>query len=412
MSISVDADDPDGRSRSLASAPRQSTTCFEPGDRITLDYRSARLSACTSRHIGLDAPTISARRAPSTRRLQPRLPHARRVAAARLHVDGVAPRRRAVDRHARAGAPRVRGAGRPIARYETVELLVADDESASDASARFPRSTCDLHRVPHQDLWLRDSGPIFVTSRSRRSGAGRLGIQRVGQQVPRATSTIESPRTWLAFSGAPDRFTRASSWKAARSRSTAPARDDDRQCLLSPSETRRSTRPRLEAALSRFPGHFSPDLARQRPRRRPHRRPYRHAHALRQRATIVTSICDDTRRPESRHARGQSRPCCDGPSARGTADSRSSNCRCRQAASSFDGERLPLTYANFYIDQRRGARADVYGTREDAAALAILAPLFPGPRRVGLPARALITGGGAFHCVTQQQPAGRLWRAA
>ena len=49
-----------------------------------------------------------------------------------------------------------------IARFEPVDLLVADDESERDARARLSASAVRLHRVPHQDLWLRDSGPIFV----------------------------------------------------------------------------------------------------------------------------------------------------------------------------------------------------------------------------------------------------------
>src|SRR5262249_45783325 len=51
---------------------------------------------------------------------------------------------------------------RAIARDETVELLVADEESAVDARARLDGCAVRQHLVPHQDLWLRDSGPIFV----------------------------------------------------------------------------------------------------------------------------------------------------------------------------------------------------------------------------------------------------------
>ena len=45
-----------------------------------------------------------------------------------------------------------------------------------------------------------------------------------------------------------------------------------------------------------------------------------------------------------------------------------------------------------------------YGTAFDAEAVAAIARLFPGRRTVGRSARAILSGGGAFHCITQQQP--------
>ena len=75
----------------------------------------------------------------------------------------------------------------------------------------------------------------------------------------------------------------------------------------------------------------------------------------------------------------------------------------------FEGERLPLTYANFYV-VNGAVLVPVYGDEHDDRAVDILRPLFQGREIVPLMARALITGGGAFHCVTQQQPSGRLWR--
>ena len=76
----------------------------------------------------------------------------------------------------------------------------------------------------------------------------------------------------------------------------------------------------------------------------------------------------------------------------------------------FEGQRLPLMYANFYITND-AVLVPLYGRREDRPALERLEAVFPSLEVIGLPARALITGGGAFHCVTQQQPAGRLWSA-
>jgi agmatine deiminase len=68
-----------------------------------------------------------------------------------------------------------------------------------------------------------------------------------------------------------------------------------------------------------------------------------------------------------------------------------------------DLERLPASYANFYI-ANNVVLAPIFGHANDERALKILHSLFPSRRVIGINCEPLVWGMGTIHCVTQQQP--------
>ena len=70
----------------------------------------------------------------------------------------------------------------------------------------------------------------------------------------------------------------------------------------------------------------------------------------------------------------------------------------------FEGQRLPASYANFYIANRL-VLVPTFNDPADRVALDTLAALFPDRQVVGIHAVDLVLGLGTLHCLSQQQPA-------
>jgi agmatine deiminase len=70
----------------------------------------------------------------------------------------------------------------------------------------------------------------------------------------------------------------------------------------------------------------------------------------------------------------------------------------------FAGQRLPASYANFYIANRL-VLVPTFNDPNDRVALRTLARLFPDREVSGIHATELVWGLGTLHCMTQQQPA-------
>ena len=68
------------------------------------------------------------------------------------------------------------------------------------------------------------------------------------------------------------------------------------------------------------------------------------------------------------------------------------------------GNKAPASYTNFYIGNEV-VLVPTYNDPNDQNALKIIQSCFPSRKVIGIDCRDLLYGGGAIHCITQQQPA-------
>jgi len=70
----------------------------------------------------------------------------------------------------------------------------------------------------------------------------------------------------------------------------------------------------------------------------------------------------------------------------------------------YEDQRLPCSYANFYI-ANKSVIVPTFSCKKDDAALKIIQSCFPGRNVIGIDSTEIIWGLGSFHCLSQQEPA-------
>ena len=273
---------------------------------------------------------------------------------------------------------------------ETIWLVAADDTAAAEARRLAPFASVIVERFG--DIWLRDTGAIVLgTGEARRAQGFRFngwgdkydlpGDDSIGERLAAAARLPFAKSDWVLEGGAID------------GDGTGLFLTTE-QCLLNPNRNPGFGKDEVEARLMRdlgsirviwlgdglendhTDGHVD-NLAR---------------FVAPGRVAIPEAVPDD-------------------PNAASYADAAEALLDADLEVVAIpspglievDGAAIPASYMNFVIGNA-AVVVPQYGAPNDAAAVEALAELFPDRHVVGLRADHILTGGGSFHCISQQVP--------
>jgi agmatine deiminase len=276
-------------------------------------------------------------------------------------------------------------------RGEQVWLVAAHEGAAESARELAPFAKVIVESFG--DIWLRDTGPIVLGSGKARRAQGfgfngwggkyQLdGDQDIGERLARAVDLPFAKAGWILEGGAID----------GDGSGTVLTTE---QCLLNPNRntlTREETEQRLHADLGfervvwlgsgllndHTDGHID-NLARV---------------VAPGRVAIPTAAKDDPNEAVYKDA------------ARRLADAGLDVVTLPSPGRITDeaGDIIPASYMNFTIGNA-AVVVPQYGAPNDQAAIDVVQALFPDRVAIGLRADHILTGGGSFHCISQQVPA-------
>lgn len=289
------------------------------------------------------------------------------------------------------------------ARGDALRVLVDSESSEREARAALATVPATFHRSVFGDIWLRDIGPTFL----RHDGSGELGAAcfrfngwggkyvfdgdaDTARAIADRARAVRFDHAFVLEGGAVD----------SNGQGTLLTTE---QCVLNPNRNGSVTRTDVEAvfrdalAIERViwlktglendhtDGHVD-TLAR-------FVAPARVVCMIADRGDPNFDALDQNRRilEASRTAKDEPIEVATIPSP-GIVKNRA-------------GAVMPASYANFYVSNSTVV-VPTYGVPNDARAVEAIAALFPTRRTIGSSAIAVLTGGGAFHCITQQEPVG------
>jgi agmatine deiminase len=276
-------------------------------------------------------------------------------------------------------------------RGETVRLVVAHEDAAASAKALAPFADVIIEQFG--DIWLRDTGPIVVGTGNERRAQGfgfngwggkydLEGDQDIGERLARRARLPFAKADWVLEGGAIDH-------------DGSGTVITTEQCVLNPNRntlTREQVEERLRGDLGfervvwlgsgllndHTDGHVD-NLAR---------------FVAPGRVAIPTAAKDDPNEAVYKDA------------ARRLGDAHLDIVTLPSPGRITDeeGEIIPASYMNFYIGNAVVV-VPQYGAPNDRGAVDVVQALFPDRVAIGLRADHILTGGGSFHCISQQVPA-------
>ena len=284
---------------------------------------------------------------------------------------------------------------------ESIELVVADAAAEEAVRKRLAADGVDpdagiaFHHLPTNDVWLRDSAPIFVEDAAGTALALDFGYDAWGGKYP----------PWDLDAALGSRIAAAARVPAKRPDFVLEGGSIDgdgrgvvlttESCLLHPNrETPPRTHAQMEARLAGWlgtervvwlaggiegddtDGHVD-DCAR-----------------FVAPGVVVTTVAEA----------GSDAPVLAENRRRLVAAGLEVHDLPMPPVHEIDGQRCPASYANFYL-ANGVALVPVFGAASDARALDVLRDLLPGREVLGVTCRTLVLGLGAIHCLSQQEPA-------
>jgi agmatine deiminase len=301
---------------------------------------------------------------------------------------------------------------RVLSRYEQVELLVnsAEDEAAARKVIRANQldpERITLHRCPTDRSWVRDSGPIFV----KNATGDKVALDwhfNAWAKYPDWQNDDRLPKFIAELLGVPRVEPRLRNWRAILEGGSIDVNGDGlllttEECLLSTVQHRNPPfdRSDYEELFREFlgiekvlwlshgiagddtHGHVD-DLAR-----------------FVNTNTIVTVVEKDESDENYRILQENLER------LKGMTNQRGEKLEIVTLPMPepivFRGQRLPASYANFYIANGL-ILVPTFNDRSDRIALGLLAELFPNHDVIGVNCVELVFGLGTFHCMTQQEP--------
>lgn len=274
---------------------------------------------------------------------------------------------------------------------EEIRLVAAHEDVGARARELAPFARVIVE--PFGDIWLRDTGPIVLGSGGQRRAQGfgfngwggkydLPGDESIGERLSKAASLPYSKADWILEGGAIDQ-------------DGSGTVITTEQCLLNPNRNPQMRREDVEQSLASDLGFervvwLGEGLAND----------HTDGHV-----DNLARFVAPGRVAIPTPARGDPNEAIYRDAARRLRDTKLDVVTLPAPGRlvNDEGDLIPASYMNFYIGNA-AVVVPQYGALNDRAAVDVVQALFPGRVAIGLRADHILTGGGSFHCISQQVP--------